>query len=167
MKEAGAHAVKLEGGVRVAGRSAVTDAGIPVMGTSASPRRASTRSAATGCRAAATPPTSCSPTRTRSPTPARSPWCWRWCRASWPSRVTAELAIPTVGIGAGPDCDAQVLVWQDMAGLRQGKMQRFVKQYANLAQVIGDAAASYVDEVRRGAFPTAAHTFSAEQAPKP
>ena len=63
-------------------------------------------------------------------------------------------------VGAGPNCDAQVLVWQDMVGLRQGKMQRFVKQYANLAQVIGDAAASYVNEVRRGEFPTAEHTFS-------
>jgi len=69
------------------------------------------------------------------------------------------VAIPTVGIGAGPDCDAQVLVWQDMLGLRQGKMQRFVKQYANLAQVISDAAAAYVTEVRDGAFPTAEHTF--------
>jgi 3-methyl-2-oxobutanoate hydroxymethyltransferase len=74
-------------------------------------------------------------------------------------QVTAELSIPTVGIGAGPDCDAQVLVWQDMAGLRRGKMQRFVKQYANLAQVIGNAASAYVDDVRTGAFPTEEHTF--------
>jgi 3-methyl-2-oxobutanoate hydroxymethyltransferase len=74
-------------------------------------------------------------------------------------QVTAELSIPTVGIGAGPYCDAQVLVWQDMLGLRQGKMQRFVKQYANLAQVISDAATAYVTEVQNGAFPTADHTF--------
>ena len=47
-------------------------------------------------------------------------------------RVTDELRIPTIGIGAGPDCDAQVLVWQDMAGLRGGPMPRFVKQYADL-----------------------------------
>jgi 3-methyl-2-oxobutanoate hydroxymethyltransferase len=52
-----------------------------------------------------------------------------------------------------------VLVWQDMAGLRRGKMQRFVKQYANLAQVIGDAASAYVDDVRTGAFPSGEHTF--------
>jgi 3-methyl-2-oxobutanoate hydroxymethyltransferase len=82
-------------------------------------------------------------------------------------QVTAELEIPTVGIGAGPECDAQVLVWQDMVGLRQGKTQRFVKQYANLAQVIGDAAIAYVDEVRRGAFPTAEHTFTAEPTSRP
>jgi 3-methyl-2-oxobutanoate hydroxymethyltransferase len=76
-------------------------------------------------------------------------------------QVTAELTIPTIGIGAGPDCDAQVLVWQDMAGLRRGKMQRFVKQYANLAQVIGEAASAYVNEVQSGVFPGAEHTFPA------
>ena len=76
------------------------------------------------------------------------------------SKVTGELEIPTVGIGAGPDCDAQVLVWQDMLGLRRGKMQRFVKQYADLAKIIGDAAGAYVDEVRNGTFPSEQHTFA-------
>jgi 3-methyl-2-oxobutanoate hydroxymethyltransferase len=74
-------------------------------------------------------------------------------------RVTHELPIPTVGIGAGPDTDAQVLVWQDMAGLRTGKMPRFVKQYADLATVLADAAKTYADEVRDGAFPTTDNTF--------
>ena len=55
-------------------------------------------------------------------------------------RITNELAIPTIGIGAGPDADAQVLVWQDMAGLRQGPMPRFVKRYAELADVLSAAA---------------------------
>jgi len=76
------------------------------------------------------------------------------------SKVTAELQIPTVGIGAGPDCDAQVLVWQDMLGLRRGRVQRFVKQYANLAKIIGDAATAYIDEVRDGTFPSEQHTFA-------
>ncbi len=74
-------------------------------------------------------------------------------------RVTAELAIPTVGIGAGPDCDAQVLVWQDMAGLRTGPMPRFVKQYADLAGDLRRAAESYADDVRERRFPAAEHTF--------
>jgi hypothetical protein len=78
--------------------------------------------------------------------------------------ITEELHIPTVGIGAGPDCDAQVLVWQDALGLRQGYLPRFVKQYANLAQVIGDAAAAYVADVESGGFPTEQHTFAAELA---
>ena len=74
-------------------------------------------------------------------------------------RVTAELDIPTVGIGAGPGCDAQVLVWQDAMGLRQGKMSRFVKQYAAVADVLAEAASAYVSEVGSGAFPGPEHTF--------
>jgi len=74
-------------------------------------------------------------------------------------RITHDVAIPTIGIGAGPDTDAQVLVWQDMAGLRAGKAPRFVKRYADLAGVLGDATRRYADEVRSGAFPAAEHTF--------
>lgn len=74
-------------------------------------------------------------------------------------RVTNELDIPTVGIGAGPDCDAQVLVWQDMAGLRRGRAPRFVKRYADVATVLGDAAAAFAAEVRGGEFPGPEHTF--------
>ena len=74
-------------------------------------------------------------------------------------RVTHELRIPTVGIGAGPDCDAQVLVWQDMAGLRRGKTPRFVKRYADLAGVLSSAAGQFADEVRRGVFPGPEHSF--------
>ena len=73
-------------------------------------------------------------------------------------RITHELAVPTVGIGAGPDCDAQVLVWQDMAGLRTGPMPRFVKQYADLHHTLLQAATAYADEVRGGVFPAAEHT---------
>lgn len=73
--------------------------------------------------------------------------------------VTRELRIPTVGIGAGPDCDAQVLVWQDMAGLRTGRAPRFVKRYADLSTVLGDAARAYADDVATGAFPAAEHSF--------
>jgi 3-methyl-2-oxobutanoate hydroxymethyltransferase len=82
-------------------------------------------------------------------------------------QITAELEIPTVGIGAGPDCDAQVLVWQDMLGLRTGKMPRFVKQYAQLAEVVTDAAARYVEDVTKGDFPAAEHTFELRPDLKP
>ena len=74
-------------------------------------------------------------------------------------RVTHEVAIPTIGIGAGPDTDAQVLVWQDMAGLRTGKLPRFVKQYADIAGVLAEAAAAFATDVRDGAFPAPEHTF--------
>ncbi len=73
--------------------------------------------------------------------------------------VTERLDIPTIGIGAGPDCDAQVLVWQDMAGLRGGRAPRFVKKYANLREDLADAAKAYAAEVATGAFPAAEHSF--------
>ena len=73
-------------------------------------------------------------------------------------RVTAELAIPTIGIGAGRDCDGQVLVWQDMAGLRAGQLPRFVKQYADLRTVLGDAARRSPRTSRRD-FPGEEHTY--------
>ncbi|MDF3288457.1 MULTISPECIES: 3-methyl-2-oxobutanoate hydroxymethyltransferase [Streptomyces] len=75
------------------------------------------------------------------------------------AEVTTMLHVPTVGIGAGPDCDAQVLVWTDMAGMTGGRLPRFVKQYARLREVLGDAARSFADEVVDGAYPAAEHSF--------
>ena len=75
------------------------------------------------------------------------------------ARVTEVLAIPTIGIGAGPDCDAQVLVWQDMAGLRGGKAPRFVKKYADLRGELGRAAAAYAADVASGSFPASENSF--------
>src|SRR4051794_21783107 len=75
------------------------------------------------------------------------------------ARVTEVLSIPTIGIGAGPDCDAQVLVWQDMAGLRGGKAPRFVKKYADLRGELGRAAAAYAADVASGAFPAGENSF--------
>ena len=69
------------------------------------------------------------------------------------AEVTKRLTIPTVGIGAGVDCDAQVLVWQDMAGLRTGRIPTFVKQYADLHGVLLKAAQDYAADVASGAFP--------------
>jgi 3-methyl-2-oxobutanoate hydroxymethyltransferase len=74
-------------------------------------------------------------------------------------RVTAELSIPTIGIGAGVDCDGQVLVWQDMAGLRSGPMPRFVKRYADLRTTLSEAAAAFAADVAGLAYPAEEHTF--------
>ena len=74
--------------------------------------------------------------------------------------VTAALAIPTIGIGAGRDCDAQVLVWQDMAGLTGPGGPRFVKRYADLRGELTTAATQYAAEVASGAFPADEHTFT-------
>ncbi len=73
------------------------------------------------------------------------------------AEVTRVLHIPTVGIGAGPECDAQVLVWTDMLGLTGGKTPRFVKQYANLREIIGNAAKAYAEDVVNGSYPLEEH----------
>jgi 3-methyl-2-oxobutanoate hydroxymethyltransferase len=161
MKEGGCHAVKFEGGMRVAAQiRKVTDAGIPVMGhigftPQSEHKLGGYRVQGRGDDAA----------RLMADAHAVEDAgafgvVLEMVPGDLARRVTAELDIPTVGIGAGPGCDAQVLVWQDMAGLRRGRMQRFVKQYANLAKIIGDAAAAYVDDVRTGIFPSDQHTFA-------
>ncbi|HET8915836.1 MAG TPA: 3-methyl-2-oxobutanoate hydroxymethyltransferase [Propionibacteriaceae bacterium] len=161
MKEGGCQAVKFEGGVRVAEQiRKVTNAGIPVMGhigfTPQSEHqlggyRVQGRGDAAG--------------RLLEDAHAVAEAgafgvVLEMVPGELARKVTAELDIPTVGIGAGPACDAQVLVWQDMAGLRPSRMPRFVKQYANLAKIIGEAAAAYVDDVRNGTFPSEQHTFA-------
>ncbi|MFJ8000760.1 3-methyl-2-oxobutanoate hydroxymethyltransferase [Streptomyces sp. NPDC096310] len=75
------------------------------------------------------------------------------------AEVTRVLHIPTVGIGAGAETDAQVLVYTDMAGLTSGKMPRFSKQYVNLRKALGDAAKEFAEEVVGGTFPQEEHTF--------
>jgi 3-methyl-2-oxobutanoate hydroxymethyltransferase len=74
------------------------------------------------------------------------------------ARVTATLAIPTIGIGAGPDCDAQVLVWQDMAGLSP-RTAKFVKRYAEVSSVLRQAAESFATDVVAGSFPTPDYSY--------
>jgi 3-methyl-2-oxobutanoate hydroxymethyltransferase len=75
------------------------------------------------------------------------------------AQITAAVSVPTVGIGAGSDCDAQVLVWQDMAGLRTGQLPRFVKQYADMHGLLHKAASEFVADVEAGVFPGPEHAF--------
>jgi 3-methyl-2-oxobutanoate hydroxymethyltransferase len=160
MKEGRAHAVKLEGGAHFAPHvAALTAAGIPVMGhigfTPQSEHnlggyRVQGRGAAgdglVGDALALQEAGAFSVVMEMVP-------------AEVAKRVTHELEIPTIGIGAGPDCDAQVLVWQDMAGLRTGRTPRFVKRYANLAEVLTGAVTAFAAEVREREFPGPEHAF--------
>ena len=75
-------------------------------------------------------------------------------------RITAELIIPTIGIGAGPHCDGQVLVIHDILGLCEKYSPKFVKKYADVKQVMTEAVGSYIAEVKGGAFPDEGHSFS-------
>lgn len=77
------------------------------------------------------------------------------------ARVTGELAIPVIGIGAGNRTDAQVLVWADMAGLWQGRTASFVKRYADLGDQLSGAVTRYAEEVRTRTFPGPEHAYSA------
>lgn len=74
-------------------------------------------------------------------------------------RITAELRIPVIGIGAGNQCDAQVLVWQDLVGMTQGGTAKFVKQYADVASIITTAVRTWAGDVASGAYPTDAHSY--------
>ncbi|GAB88116.1 3-methyl-2-oxobutanoate hydroxymethyltransferase [Gordonia rhizosphera] len=74
-------------------------------------------------------------------------------------QISRKLTIPTVGIGAGNETDAQVLVWQDMAGMTHGRTARFVKRFAEIGDQLRSAAEEYADEVRRGSFPAPEHSY--------
>jgi 3-methyl-2-oxobutanoate hydroxymethyltransferase len=160
MKEGGAQAVKLEGGVRVAPQiELISQAGIPVMahvgftpqsehalggyrvqgrGTGAEQLLADARAVQEAGAFAVV---------------------LEMVPADVAAQVTKELTIPTIGIGAGVECDAQVLVWPDMAGLTGGKVPRFVKRYADLRGELLRAAREYADDVRTGSFPGPEHSF--------
>jgi 3-methyl-2-oxobutanoate hydroxymethyltransferase len=160
MREGGAHAVKLEGGRRVARQiETLVEAGIPVMGhLGFTPQ---SEHAFGGYRVQGRGATAAELVKDAVAVQQAGAFAvvLEMVPAELARQITAELAIPTVGIGAGPHCDAQVLVWQDMAGLRTDRLPRFVKQYADLRSTLRDAACAYADEVRSGIFPAAEHSF--------
>jgi len=160
MKEGGCHAVKLEGGRRCAEQiHALTGAGIPVMAhIGFTPQSEHTLG---GYRVQGRGDAAEDVVADAHAVAEAGAFAvvLEMVPGEVAKRVTHELTIPTVGIGAGSDCDAQVLVWQDMAGLRTGKMPRFVKQYAHLADTLATAARAYADDVRTGTFPGPEHGF--------
>jgi 3-methyl-2-oxobutanoate hydroxymethyltransferase len=162
LKEGRAHAVKLEGGAAVLPEvRAIVDAGIPVMGhLGLTPQsahalggyRVQGRTAASARKlvddAAALAEAGCFSIVLEA------------IPAELAARITEAVAVPTVGIGAGPDCDGQVLVVHDAAGLFERFTPRFVKRYADLGPMLQEAATRYVEEVKSGDFPTEAHSFT-------
>jgi 3-methyl-2-oxobutanoate hydroxymethyltransferase len=162
VKEAGADVVKLEGaGISVSRARAIVAAGIPVMGhIGLTPQSA----------------TMLGGFRTQGKTATRAlqlaaeareleaAGCFAVVLEAVPAavaaRITGLLSIPTIGIGAGPGCDGQVLVYHDLLGLTEGHLPRFVKRYANLSSEIRDALTAYAQDVRSGAFPDAEHSYS-------
>lgn len=169
VKEGGAEAVKLEGGRPVCAAIArMVDAGIPVMGhLGLTPQSVH---ALGGFKVQARDEAA----RDRLLAEARALECagvFAIVLEAIPRRVaklvTDSVSVPTIGIGAGPDCDGQVLVCYDVLGLFQGFVPRFVKRYAELADTVSRAAGAYVAEVRAGAFPEDRHSFGGQARAEP
>ncbi|HNM86981.1 MAG: 3-methyl-2-oxobutanoate hydroxymethyltransferase [Mycobacterium sp.] len=160
MKEAGAHAVKLEGGERVAEQIAVlTQAGIPVVAhIGFTPQSVNSlggfRVQGRGDAAEQTIHDAIAVAEAGAIAVVME-----MVPAELATQITGKLTIPTVGIGAGPNCDAQVLVWQDMAGMTAGKTAKFVKRFGDVGGELRRAATQYADEVASGSFPAEEHSF--------
>ena len=157
LKEGGAHAVKLEGGERMAAAiAAVARADIPVMGhvglTPQSVHRFGGFKVQRDADQLLADALAVEEAGAFSVVVESVP-------ADLGARVTAAVGIPTIGIGAGPGCDGQVLVFHDMMGLYPDFKPKFAKRYADLGAAVKAAAEQYCREVREGAFPAAEHTF--------
>jgi 3-methyl-2-oxobutanoate hydroxymethyltransferase len=159
--KAGADAVKLEGaGPMVSRVRAIVDAGIPIMGHLGLTPQSATMLG--GMKA-----------QGRTATAARqllhdarqleAAGCFALVLEAVPAQVAARvsktLTIPTIGIGAGPGCDGQVLVWHDLLGINEGVAPRFVKRYADLAGEIRRALTAFAADVRSGAYPAEEHEY--------
>jgi 3-methyl-2-oxobutanoate hydroxymethyltransferase len=162
LKEGGAQAVKLEGGQRVLSQvEALTNAGIPVMAhVGLTPQSVNTlggyRVQGRGEEAAHRLLTDAKALQNAGAFAI----VLEVVPASVANAVTSALHIPTIGIGAGAGTDAQVLVWQDMAGLRGSrKPAKFVKEFADVGTILRDAATCFADEVRVGSYPSEEHTY--------
>jgi 3-methyl-2-oxobutanoate hydroxymethyltransferase len=159
-KEAGAHAVKLEGGERVAEQIAtLSAAGIPVMA-----HIGFTPQSVNGLGGFRVQGRGDAAEQTIADAIAVAEAgafavVMEMVPAELATKITGKLTIPTVGIGAGPNCDAQVLVWQDMAGLTSGKTAKFVKRFGTVGAELRRAVTQYADEVATGAFPGEEHSF--------
>lgn len=159
--EGGAHAVKLEG-PRVPEVAAITTAGIPVVGhLGLTPQsvhrmggyRVQGREAEAARRLVA---------QARSLAEAGAfLLVLEGMPAPVGAAVTAAVSIPVIGIGAGPGCDGQVLVFADLVGLSEGPLPRFVRRYADLATVVTDAIRAYAEDVRAGTYPSADECYPA------
>ncbi|MFC4950626.1 3-methyl-2-oxobutanoate hydroxymethyltransferase [Pseudonocardia sp. GCM10023141] len=160
MKEAGAHAVKLEGGARFVPQvEALTGSGVPVMAHLGFTPQSEHTLGGYRIQGRGGGREQLIEDAIALQNAGAFAVVLEMVPAEVAKQVTAELVIPTVGIGAGPDTDAQVLVWSDMAGMNRGRKPRFVKQYADLGNVLLDAARRFGDDVRGGSYPDAEHSY--------
>lgn len=162
VKEAGADAVKLEGAGPMLSRvRAIVGAGIPVMGHLGLTPQSATMLGGFKAQGRSAEKALALVADSRA---LEAAGCFSLVLEAVPApvarRATERLAIPTIGIGAGADCDGQVLVWHDLLGLYEGRTARFVKRYADVAQVVRSALESYAADVRERRFPEEQHTYA-------
>ena len=161
LKEAGANAVKLEGGGRVLELVArLTDSGIPVMGhLGLTPQSVNQFG---GYRVQGRTEEQAH-TIVEDAKSLQAAGVFAVVLEAVPADLAAEitrsLEVPTIGIGAGPDCDGQVLVFHDFLGINTGRVAKFVKRYADLGSQITTAAETFAAEVRAGTYPDAEHSY--------
>lgn len=160
MKEAGVQAIKLEGGVPVAPAvRRIVDAGIPVMGhVGFTPQSVNALGGYRVQGRGDDGPRVLDAAKALERAGAFAV-VLEMVTSEVARQVTNALSIPTIGIGAGPDCDAQVLVWQDMAGLRTGRLPKFVKTYGNLRGTLLEATKAFASDVVSGSFPDDEHSY--------
>lgn len=160
MKEANAHAVKLEGGVEMAPQvRKLTEGGIPVMAHIGFTPQSEHNLGGYRVQGRGDAAKQVVEEAIAMEESGAFAVVMEMVPGDVAAEVTASVSIPTIGIGAGAQCDGQVLVWQDAFGLRTGRMPRFVKQYADLHGVLLQAAKDYAADVKAGTFPEADHTF--------
>jgi 3-methyl-2-oxobutanoate hydroxymethyltransferase len=162
VKEAGADAVKLEGaGPTLSRVRAIVGAGIPVMGHLGLTPQSATMLGGFKAQGRSAEKALALVSDARA---LEAAGCFSLVLEAVPApvarRVTERLAIPTIGIGAGADCDGQVLVWHDLLGLYEGRAARFVKRYADVGDVIRMALEAYAEDVRARRFPEEQHTYA-------
>ncbi len=160
MKTSGVAAVKLEGGERSAAQiSAIVEAGIPVMGhIGFTPQSVN---ALGGFKVQGRGDGAEQLIADAKAVEAAGAFAvvLEMVPAELAAQVSKEISIPTIGIGAGPDTDGQILVWTDFAGLSAQKPRKFLKRYANLREILLTSAKEYAAEVANGEFPTKDHSF--------
>jgi len=162
LKEGGAQAVKLEGGRRVLPQvRALVAAGIPVMGhLGLTPQSVNVLGGMRRVQGRGDAGHQLLADARELESAGTFAIVLESVPAELGSRVSAALRIPTVGIGAGPGCDAQILVWQDMAGLTTSRLPRFVKPYGDMQADLLTSARRYVSEVADGTYPDRAHSYT-------
>jgi 3-methyl-2-oxobutanoate hydroxymethyltransferase len=162
LKEGGAQAVKLEGGRRVVPQvSVIVGAGIPVMGhLGLTPQSVNVLGGMRRVQGRGDAGEELLADAVALEQAGAFAVVLESVPASLGRRVAEALRIPVVGIGAGPDCDAQILVWPDMAGLTAGRLPRFVRQYADLRGTLLDATRRYTADVAARRYPDEAHSYA-------